>query len=163
MKRSTYLRTFVPRGEEPQPADREEYDERDEQHHDRDRRRARLVAALDVQEDEHGGDLGVEGLIAADQHDRPDLSDRARKGEGNAGEDAREDVREDDADEHAQLARAERSSRLFRLAFELEQDWLHRADDERKGDEEQGDENRRAGEREVDADRGARAVQGEQR
>ena len=45
-------------------------------------------------------------------------------------------VREDDPPERRERARAERRRRLLHLAVELEEDRLHRADDEGKRDEE---------------------------
>ena len=95
------------------------------------------VVALDLAEDVDGRDLGVERQVPRDQHDRAELADRARERERDAGEDRRQQVREDDAPEDADRPRAEAGGRLLHLAVELEQHGLHGADDERQRHEEQ--------------------------
>src|SRR5258707_6119581 len=161
--RRTYLRTLVPRCEEAQAADREQQREGDEEHHHGDGGRARLVAALDVQEDEHGGDLGLERRVARDQHERADLTDRARERDRDAGQDAGEDVRQHDAPEHAELTCAERTRRLLRFDIELEQHGLHPAHDDRQRYEQQREDDRLPRQRHVDPDGRPRPVEREQR
>ena len=121
----------------------EQEQERNREHDDRHRRRAVLVPALDVVEDEDRGNLRLEREVAADQDDRADLADRACEREGDAGEDPGEDVRQHDAAEDTCFARAERPCRLLRLAVELVQHRLHRPHNERQADEDQRHDNTR--------------------
>ena len=77
----------------------------------------------------------------------------AREREGDAREDRREEVREDDPGEDGRPAGAERGRGLFHLAVELEQHGLHGPHHERQRLEHQREEDRGACERDVDAER----------
>ena len=99
---------------------------------------------------------------AGEEQDRAELAEGAGEGERDAGGEAGEEVGEDDAAEDREAAGAERGRRLLHLAVHLDQQRLHRADDEGQGDEEQGDDDRGAGEGDVDAERAVVAVEGEQ-
>ena len=61
-----------------------------------------------------------------------------------------------------EAAGAERGGGLLHLAVHLDQQRLHRADDEGKGDEEQGDDDGGAGEGDVDPERAVVAVERQQ-
>ncbi len=63
--------------------------ERRQQQHDRDGRRGRQVFVLDLPEDVHRADLGLERQVARDQHERAELADRAREAERDARDDRR--------------------------------------------------------------------------
>src|SRR3954447_24691183 len=115
-------------GEAPEPADREQHDEREREQHDGDRGGRRHGVRLDPPEDEHRRDLGLERQVAGDENDRAELADPPREAEGGAGQDRRHEVRQDDAPEDGRRARAERHRRLLHLAVELHEDRLHRAD-----------------------------------
>src|SRR4051794_16879106 len=66
------------------------------------------VAALDAAEHVDGDALGLEGKVARDQYDRPELADRTCKSERDAGEDRRQDVRQDHAPEGGEARGTER-------------------------------------------------------
>ena len=104
------------------------------QQHDRDGGGADLVAGLDLLADEDRGDRRV-GQAAGEEQDRAELAERAGEGEGDAGGEAGKEVGEDDAAEDREAAGAERGGRLLHLAVHLDQQRLHRADDEGQGDE----------------------------
>src|SRR4051794_22731185 len=76
----------------------EDHEGHAEQHH-RERGRAGRVVALDEAVDVDRGDLGVERHVAGDEHDRPELADCTSEPERDAGEQRREDRRQDDAPE----------------------------------------------------------------
>jgi hypothetical protein len=128
-------------------ADREQDAERERQEQQRERRRPLRIAAVEPLEDVDRRDLRLEREVAGDEDHRAELADRAREREGDAGEQGRQQVREDDAAEDAERARAERRSRLLHLAVELDQHRLHRAHDERQRHEQQRREHTDARER----------------
>ena len=103
-----------------------------------------------MQEDEHRRDLRLERRVAGDQHERADLADGTGEGERDPGEDPGEDIRQHDAPEDAELARAQRARCFFRIAVELEQHRLDGADDEGERHEEQREQDRLARQRDVD-------------
>src|SRR5437870_6077661 len=74
--------------------DAEERDEGDREQDDGDRRRLGVGELLEPRHDQDGGDLGPERHVARDEDDRPVLTEGARKGEREAGDDGREDGRE---------------------------------------------------------------------
>ena len=89
-------------------------------------------------EDEDRRDLGLVRQVAGDDHERADLADRPGERERDAGEDPREDVREDRCGGRSSSSRgAERARRLLHLAVELDQHRLHGAHDERERHEQQ--------------------------
>src|SRR5688500_1335535 len=85
------------------------------------------VPVLDVAEDPHRPDLGAQGQVPGQQHQRAVLADGASEAQGGASGDRREQGGQDDAPEDDDPAGAERGGGLLRLAIELGQDGLHRA------------------------------------
>ena len=75
---------------------------------------------------------------AGEEQDRAELAERPGEGERDAGGEAGEEVGEDDAAEDREAAGAERGRRRLHLAVHLDQQRLHRADDEGQGDEAAG-------------------------
>ena len=80
-------------------------------------------------------------------------SPSARANAGRPGGEAGQQVGEDDAAEDREAAGAQRGSGLLHLPVHLDQQRLHGADDEGKGDEEEGDDNRGPSQSDVDAER----------
>ena len=68
-----------------------------QQHHERDRRRARVVELLELRDDEQRRDLGPHRHVAGDEDDRAVLADRARERQREAGQPRRIEIRQDDA------------------------------------------------------------------
>ena len=123
--------------------DQDEADQGHRQQHDRDRGGAGFVALFDLLADQDRGDDGVLFAAREEQH-RAVLAERPGEGEGDAGGEAGEEVGEDDAAEDRRAAGAERGGRLLHVAVHLDQQRLHRADDEGEGDEAERDDDRRA-------------------
>src|SRR5215207_4345814 len=73
--RKDHLDTVVPRRPAPERSDPEQHGERDDQDKDGHSGRAGRVAALDPPEDEHRCDLGLEGQVPGNQHDRAEFAD----------------------------------------------------------------------------------------
>ena len=140
---------------------RSETSEMHQQAHRHGGRRRRPVG-LDLADDVERRDLGVEGDVARDEHERAELAERAGEGEAGAAEDRRDEVREDDAAEDGEGPRAERGGGLLHVAVELDQDRLDGPHHEGQRDEQQRDHDAGAREGEVQPDRAARAVEGEQ-
>src|SRR5581483_687139 len=99
---------IMPSGPPAQCADCEEKRERDRQHENGERRGAGGVVAVYVLEHVQRGDLGLERDVPGDEHDRAELTDRARECQGHAGEERRQQVRKDDAAKDRDAAGAER-------------------------------------------------------
>ena len=93
----------------------EQQRERDEQHDDRDRGRARVVVLLELRDDEERGDLRLHRHVAGDEDDRAVLAERAREREREAGEQRRQHRRQDRRAERCAAARAEARRRLLLL------------------------------------------------
>src|SRR5439155_10841135 len=106
-KRSAYL-PIVSRHPAAHPADREQDPERDPQDDHRSRSRAAGIAALDPAEHIDGRDLGLEGEVPGDEHDRAEFADSARESERDAGQDRGQEAREDHSPERHDVPRAER-------------------------------------------------------
>src|SRR4051794_7818580 len=94
-KRTTYL-AVIASGPAAQRADREEHGERDHEQQDGERRSALHVVAVDPLEDVERRDLCLEREVARDEDDRAELADRARECERDAGQERRQQIREDD-------------------------------------------------------------------
>ena len=122
-----------------------EHDQGDGDEHDGHRARRREVPALGEAVDEGRGDLGLEREVARDEHDGAELADGAGEGEAGAGEDRRQDAREDDAAQYLARRGAEGGRSLFGLRIELGQDRLDAADAEGQCHEEQRGSRCRAG------------------
>src|SRR5580765_7669090 len=84
-------------GEAAQTADREQDGERDAEDGDGRGRCAALVAALEAAENVDGENLRLEREVAGDENHCAELPDRAGERERDAGEDRRQDVRQDHA------------------------------------------------------------------
>ena len=142
--------------------DDQQHQERDDQQQHRHRGGAVRVAALDLAVDQDRGDLGLVRQVAADQHDRAELADRAPEGEPDAGQHRRPQGRQDDAAEDRPRLGAERLGGLLGLALEAHQHGLDRAHHERQRHEQQREHDRDPRVGDVDADRPARPVEREQ-
>src|SRR6266576_5767267 len=155
--------TVMPSRPAAEGADRKEDTERDHEQQHRERSRAGRVVAVEPLEHVEGRDLRLEGKVAGDEDDRPELADRARKGKRDPREERRQEMREDDPFEDRDPAGAERRCSLLHLAVQLDQHRLYRANDERKRHEEQRHEDAPPRVGDVDADAARRAVEREQR
>src|SRR5215213_5143189 len=89
--------------------------QRDDEEHGGDGGGAGRVVRLDLTEDVHGRDLGLEGQVARDEHGRAELADGSGEGEGGAGGHGGKQIREDDPPEDREVARAERRRCLLPL------------------------------------------------
>ena len=99
----------------------------------------------------------MSGQAAGEEQDGAELAEGAGEGEGDPGAESGQQVGEDDAAEDREAAGAERGRRLLHLPVHLDQQRLHRADDEGQGDEAEGDDDRGLGRSDVDAERAVRA------
>src|SRR4051794_1933122 len=91
-----------------QPADAEKHAERDPEQHERHGRRTGRIVVLHLPEDVDGSRLGLEGDVPRDEDDGAELSDRAREGERDAGEDRGRQGRQDDPPHRGRARGAER-------------------------------------------------------
>ena len=105
----------------------------------------------------HGRDLGLERDVPGDEDDCPELADRPSEGERDAREDRRHEVRQHDPPEGRERAGAERGRGLLHLPVELEQNGLHRPDDEGERDEQEREPDRDLREGDVDCRTGSSA------
>src|SRR5262245_56960719 len=123
--------------------------ERHEQEDERDRRGAGVVELLEPDHDQKRRDLGLHGHVAGDEDDRSVLSERPREGEREAGEDRREELREQDAQERLRAAGPEARRRFLRGAVEVGEHGLDRPHHEGEAHEGQrhDDPDRRVGDR----------------
>src|SRR4051812_43266902 len=94
-KRIVYL-AIMARCPPPQAADAEEDAEGHDQHEQRKRGGALRIATRDPLRDVERRDLRLERQVAADQDDRAELADRPCEREREAGQQRRQEVREDD-------------------------------------------------------------------
>src|ERR1700677_1373799 len=76
--------------------DQEQDCEGHEEHHHADGGRALVVVFLELRDDEHRGDLGLEGEVCGAENDGAVFAHRAPEGEGDAGEERRQDGGQDD-------------------------------------------------------------------
>src|SRR6188472_252813 len=97
--RRTWRSSLMARPPASEGADREQHGEREPEEHDRDRRGADRVVALDLAEDVDGRELRLERDVAGDEDDRAELADGAGEAHRGAGEDRGDEVREHDAPE----------------------------------------------------------------
>src|SRR5712691_7669139 len=111
----------MPRPPARQSRDPEQDQERDREEDHRDRGGSGDAVAFDLTEDEHRGDLRLEGEVAGDQDERAELAHRTGESERDAGEERGQQVRQDDAAEDRRLTGAEGSGGLLHLPIELEQ------------------------------------------
>src|SRR5437016_2239345 len=149
------MMSFAPAFEQ---VDREERHEGDRQDDDRDRRRFRVGELLQPRDDENGRDLGLEGHVARDEDDGAVLAERAREGERKAGDERREDGRQDHPDEGLQPVRSQAGRRLLRVLVEPLQHRLERADHEGEPDEDEHEHDPQPRVRAVDPDRDEEAA-----
>src|SRR5688572_6528082 len=117
--RKAYLATTQPPALDD--VKRDDDDQGQHEQHGGFRRGAHRVVRLDLAEDVHGGDLGLERDVARDQHGRSELADGPGKSQPRAGQDGGQQVGQDDPPEGGQLARSQRMCRLLHLDVELDQ------------------------------------------
>src|SRR5581483_6997076 len=93
-------------------ADQEEDTERDREQKDGERGCTARIARVQPLEDVERGDLRLEWEVPRDQDHGSELADGARECKRNAGEERRQQVREDDAAEDREAPGAERRRRF---------------------------------------------------
>src|SRR5215510_1785093 len=98
--------------------DAEQGDEGHDEEHDRDRGRLPVGELFQPGHHQDGGDLGLEGHVARDEHHRPVLAERAREGEREAGDDRRQDRRQGHLHDGLQAVRAQAGRRLLDVTLE---------------------------------------------
>src|SRR4051812_44157236 len=101
-----------------QQVDGHKQQERSDQHHHGQRGRARVVVLLELGDNEQRHDLRVQRLVARDEHDRPVLAHRAGEGQGEPGEQGRDQRGKDDLAEGLEPGRAQDRRRLLGLDVE---------------------------------------------
>src|SRR5215212_8103389 len=139
-----------------QEVDREEKNERRDQHERGDHGRAGVVELLELDDDEQRHDLRVSRHVAGDEDHRPVLADGAREGEGEPGENRREQRRQDDPPQDMEAARPQERRCLLVLPLALPQHRLDGPYDEGQADEDERDQDAegREGDAEVEARQG---------
>src|SRR5438876_11020981 len=133
--------------------DGEERDERDREQDDGDRRRLGVGELLEPRHDQDGRDLGPERHVARDEDDRAVLAERAREGEREAGDDRREDGREDHPQHGLQAVRAQARGGLLDVPVEALEHGLEGTDHEGEADEDQDEHDAEPRVRPLDAER----------
>src|SRR5213594_1194246 len=133
--------------------DGEERDEGDREQDDGDRRRFGVGELLEPGHDEDRRDLGAERHVARDEDDRAVLAERAREGKREAGDDGREDRREDHAERRLQAVRAQARGGLLHVLVEAFEHGLQGTDHEGEADEDQHEHDAEPRVRPLDAER----------
>jgi hypothetical protein len=134
-----------------QPVDAKQQRERHDEHHGRNRRRAGVVVLLELRHDEERRDLRFERQVAGYEDYGPVLTKRAGEGEREARYDSRQQRRQQHPSERLPVRRAERPRRLLDLRFEILEQGMHGADDERQADEREGHDHAERRERHLNA------------
>ena len=99
--------------------DHQEQHERDDQHDHADRRGAGVVELLQLGDDQQRRDLGLHRHVAGDEDHRAVLAERPGEGQREAGEQRRQQRRQDDPPEGLPAAGAEGRGGLFDLRLEV--------------------------------------------
>src|SRR3712207_1043899 len=123
--------------------DHDEERDRDEGEHDRDDVGLRGLALLDRREDVDRRGLGLALDQTADDEDGADLTDRARRREGDAVAERPPDVRHRHAEERLPERGAERPRGVFLVEADLLEHRHELADRERHADEDRDEHHRR--------------------
>src|SRR6266567_2210136 len=121
--------------------DREQQNERGDQHQAREHGGAGVIELLELDHDEQWQDFGNSGHVAGDEDHRAVLADGAREGERRARDQRRQQRWKHHAPQDGRARGAQQRCRLLKLVIEILQHRLDRAHHERQPDENQGDEN----------------------
>src|SRR5688572_12948551 len=120
--------------------DQQEEDEGGDEHDHRDRRSAVVVVLLELRDDEQRDDLAMVGLVARDENDGAVFAQRASKRHGEARDQRRCQLGQDNARHRLPAVRAQGGGGLLQLRLQFGEHRLERAHDKREADERQGDE-----------------------
>src|SRR5262245_4079576 len=110
---------------------------RHHQQDDRDGCRLAVGELFESGDDQHRSDLRFVRHVPGDEHDRPVLTNGSGEGQGETGDERRQEIRDDDPAERLPPTRPEDHGRLFRLLVEGLEHRLDGSNDERKPGEHQ--------------------------
>ncbi|ABY37216.1 Hypothetical protein BSUIS_A0112 [Brucella suis ATCC 23445] len=138
--------------------DEQKHRERKRQHHRGQRRRARIIIFLKLDDDEKWRNLRLVGRIARDEDHGAIFADTARKGERKAGNNGRLQARQKHPPDRLETGSAKRCRRLLHLAADFLDDRLHGAHHEGQSDEDERNDDAHTRKDDADAIRAEQAA-----